>query len=82
MVDIGSIEVTRPGAKNPYTEGIVGKERSGALGAFLRGRPTPDHEFWHAPSCGGARRLETPPEVRPEVIEYYWNEDGSPRPRR
>jgi hypothetical protein len=80
-MDIGAIEVTRAGAANPYVEGIWGAERSGALGAFLRGRPTPGYEFWHAPSCGGARRLDERPAVRPEVVDFYWRADGTPRRR-
>lgn len=82
QVPIGDILVHRgePQAGNPYRgSSICGRERSKALGRFLRLGEISPYSFWHAPACGGAKRLETPPNVQREVLDYYWTTDGGTR---
>lgn len=78
--DIGIIAVVPEGTTNPYTaKSIVGKERSEALRRFLKeDELVPGYDFWIAPTSGGAKRIHTPQEanVDPDVIEYYWGEEG------
>ena len=74
-VSIGDILVWhgQPPSGNPYKPGsLLGKERSQALGAFLKGMTSEGFTFWFAPVGGGAYQLTTPPLVDPRVIDYYW----------
>jgi len=80
-MDIGDIAVVKAGTGNPYKSGqnIIGEERSRALGRFLRGLETPEHEFWHIhPSIGCRKVTEEEVSVDPDVVDYYWDEDGNP----
>jgi len=74
VIDIGDILTHEGEPANPYKGYQTGKVRSEALGRFLRGKPTDGLTFWHAPSCGGAKRLTEPPPVMPEVVDFYWPE--------
>lgn len=78
-VSIGDISAHRGAVANPYRgSSLMGRERSEALGRFLRGLPTPGYTFWFSPACGGAKALDAPPAVNPVVIDFYWRADGSP----
>lgn len=70
---IGNVAVVPVGTVNPYcSENIMGTERSDLLGKFCWGYTTPGYEFWHAPGCGGAIRLDNADNVDPEEVAYYW----------
>lgn len=81
MINIGDILAVPEGTLNPYTaKQAFGRERSKLLGAFLRYKPTPGVEFWHAPVQGGAYKLQIGDIVRvdPEAVNYYWDAGGNP----
>lgn len=75
-MDIGDIAVVPAGTKNPYTVSICGKERAEQLRKFFNGEETPEYEFWYAPSCGGAKKLNSAEDADQEVIAFYWPERG------
>lgn len=60
---IGDVLVCSANQANPYHGSLVGPERVEALRAFCDGSLPAELAVWHAPACGGARRLLDPGEV-------------------
>ena len=87
---IGDVRVCmgEPPNGNPYLDknGPQMNDRAEALRKFMRGIPQPEFTFWHAPCCGGAKRI-TRDEVNWEssgVSKGDWGEskDGRVRCRK
>lgn len=63
------VHVGEPPQGNPYrAPSLCGPERADALRHFFQGEDTTGLTFWHAPCSGGARRLESPPELDSAVL--------------
>jgi hypothetical protein len=70
-ITIGDLLVHKgePDNSNPYRgNSICGEERKSALKAFMDRKHTGCYTFWHAPACGGARRVIDPEEVAWETM--------------
>lgn len=61
---LGDVVVADADSENPYTsDRIEGPARADALRTFRDRGNCSGVTFWHAPTNGGARLLETPDEV-------------------
>lgn len=68
---IGDVIVTLSGAINPYKSGLMGLPRVLALRAFYEGYEfsEPAFDFWIAPACGGARKIQNLSEINWETMD-------------
>jgi len=84
VTNIGHILVTHEGEKPFRSSTVMGEERSRALGRFLRGFPVEGYEFWLWRGTGPAGTLKTVEDanVDPDVVDYYWDENGEPKKGR
>lgn len=60
---IGDVIVTLKGAENPYRSGLTGVPRVLALRALYEGPEPSAFDFWIAPACGGARKVQNLSEI-------------------
>ena len=75
-INIGDITVVPKGTTNPYLKGYLGSVRSEALRKWFTGEPMPGFEFWFAPACGGAYKLESPKDtdVDADQVVQIWGD--------